>query len=148
MSGSNAQEFVDKYNPETITGGFIDGHDVVGYCHFVGHRGYLLQKHLKEHDCCNKKSKHSDICGDCRWLERNDNCRYFQRLEFTKKRRRVAQKLEKFWKKGFFTASVYMSLVDKMKKVNNEEDLRRFLAEQVNVTLEVDFLMNIDIQSV
>lgn len=134
---SPPKAFEERYNQRTISGGLIEGHDVVGYCHFSGHQGYLLTKHLKEHECLQK---------ECHYLEKNNASRYFMNLELLKDKRKIAKKLKRLWDAGILPANVYMMCDNLLKDITTQKELDKFYEKQIPITVDVKSLMTINFE--
>lgn len=132
---SPPKPFEERYFPKTISGGLIDGHDVVGYCHYSGHQGYLLNKHLKEHDCLQK---------ECHYLEKNNASRYFMNLDFLKNKRKISKKLKRLWDAGIMPANVYMMCDNLLRDISSQKELDNFYEKQIQITVDVKSLLTID----
>ena len=139
MSDKEKKKFEEKYRQITISGGFAEGHDLVGYCHYYGHKGYLLRKHMKEHKCLER---------DCKHFEKNEDSQYFSSADFTKRVRKVGQKLKKLWVKGLMTSSEYIDVNNDLQRVHSVKSLDDFLDRQVRITVDIDTLMNLDLGNI
>ncbi len=128
--------FEEKYRPRTISGGYIEGYDLVGYCHFDGHKGYLRASHLKDHEC---------LAKGCHYLEKNESSYYFMNMNFVKEKRKIAKHLKRLWIAGVLPTNVYMMYDSKLKDIEDRSELQRFYEQQVPITVDIGTLLSINI---
>lgn len=134
---SPPKEFCDKYCPRTISGGLIDSKDLAGYCHYDAHKGYLLQKHIKEHQC---------VAKECHYLEKNLSSDYFNNYYFTRKKRKIEKRLKALCNDHVISVSAYMNYSTMLKNVKNNDELEDFYELRVQIETDMKSLLEINMK--
>lgn len=135
MKPNEPRHFSMKYKQTTIHGGLVENHDLVGYCHYIGHKGYLLQKHLKDHNC---------IPRNCHYFEKNHASRYFITIDFVKQKRTFAKRLKQLFQANVITASQYMMYDETLKSVSTQTGLDAFCQQRLQIEVCLQTLLNLN----
>lgn len=124
--------FEEKYNKKTITGGLADKGDLVGYCHYIGHKGYLLRKHIKDHNCIGK---------GCHYFEKNDESLYYKELDFARRKRHISKRLTKLSNANIIPMRTFFELDRQLKGIQKEKDLEAFCKKHISIKMELEALI-------